>query len=182
MDHQFDKCGKWDPVGDLVVPFEPYCFHASVFAIDPLTNTSVEIGMFGILDTPNDYVISFHNAAGTTDFTYESEDGLVTTEADSRVLWAEIKRSSIAKAFAICLFLGSWTVTIGSVYTTALVTFGRLEANSVVAALPLSALLAIPAIRSLYISSPPLGSSVGKPYLCGFPHPFRGLIHSTRGS
>ena len=182
VDHQFDKCGKWDPTRDLVVPFEHYGFHASAFAIDPLTNNSVEIAMFGIFDTLSDYIIHSHDAAGTTNFTYESEDGLVTAEVDSRVLRAEIERSAIAKAFVICLFLGNWAVTVGSVYTTALVTFGRLEANSVVAALPFSALLAIPTVRSLYISSPPLGFSVGKPYLYDFPHPFRGLIHSTRGS
>ena len=53
-------------------------------------------------------------------------------------------------------------------YTTALVVFGKLEANSMIAALPFSALLAVPTIRSLYISSPPLGFSIGKPCLRHF--------------
>ena len=165
VEHQFDKCGKWDPTQDLVVPFGHYGFHASAFAIDPLTNRSVQIAMFGILDTLGDFVIRSYDAADTTKFTYESEDGVVTTEVESRVLRTEIERSVIAKAFMICLFIGNWAVTVSSVYTTALVVFGKLEATSVMAALPFSALLAIPTIRSLDASSPPLGFSIGKPHL-----------------
>jgi len=165
MEHQFGKYGKWNPAQDLMVPFEDYSFHAVAFAIDPTTNSSVRIATFGVLDTSVDFVIRSHDMAVTSNFTYESGDGLVTMEVESRALRAEIKQSMIAKAFMICLFLGNWAMTIGSVYTTALVASERLEANSVVAALPFSALLAIPTIRSLYISSPPLGISVGKPHM-----------------
>ena len=165
MEHQFDKCGKWGPTQDLVVPFEHYGFHASAFAIDPLTNGSIQIAMFGIADTLGDYVIRSYDTADTTKFTYESGDGVVTTEVETRVLRTEIERSAIAKAFLICLFIGNWAVTVSSVYTTSLVVSGKLEANSMIAALPFSALLAIPAIRSLYTSSPPLGFSIGKPHL-----------------
>ena len=168
IEHQFDKCGEWDPTQDLVVPFEHYSFHASVFAIDPLTNGSIQIAMFGIFDALGDYVIRSYDAAGTTKFTYESGDGLVTTEVESRVLRAEIEQSAIAKAFMVCLFIGNWAVTVSSVYTTALVMFGKLEANNMIAALPFSALLAIPTIRSLYIGSPPLGFSIGEPHLSHF--------------
>jgi hypothetical protein len=104
-----------------MVPFEHYSFHAVAFAIDPTTNNSVHVAMFGVLDTIGDFVIRSHDAADTSKFTYESGDGLMSTEVESRVLRAEIKRSMIAKAFAICLFLGNWAMTIGSVYTTALV-------------------------------------------------------------
>ena len=118
--------------------------------------------MFGVLDTLGDFVIHSHDMASTIKFAYQSGDGLVVMEVESRVLRAEIKRSAIVKAFAICLFLGNWAKVIGSVYTTALVASDRLEANNMVAALPFSALLAIPTIRSLYTSSQPLGVSVGK--------------------
>ena len=167
-EHQFDKCGKWDPTQDLVIPFEHYSFHASAFAIDPITNGSVKLTTFGIVDTLGDFVIRSYDVADTTKFTYESEDGLVATEVESRVIRVEIERCMIAKAFVICLFLGNWAMAVSSVYTTALVVFGKLEANSTVAALPFSALLAIPTIRSLYISSPPLGSSVGRSWMSYF--------------
>lgn len=171
VDHQFDKRDKWNPTRDLVVPFERYGLYASAFAIDPLTNGSVQVAMFGIADTLGDYVIRSNDAAGTTNFTYESGGGLVTTEVESRVLRVEIERSAIAKAFVICLFLGNWAMTVSSVYTTVLVVFRKLEANSMIAALPFSALLAIPTIRSLYTSSPPLGFSVGKLRLYHFSPP-----------
>jgi len=164
--HQVDKYGEWDPTEDLMVPFERYGFHASVFAIDPITNDSVRIATFGILDTLGSFVIRSYDAAGASNFTYESGDGLVTVEVESRVLRAEIERSGIAKAFTVCLFICNWVMTVSSVYTTALVVFDKLEANSMIAALPFSALLAIPTIRSLYFSSPPPEFSVGK--LCSF--------------
>jgi len=172
MDHQFNKHGKWDPTQDLMVPFEHYGFHTSAFAIDPLTNNSIQIATFCILDTLGDFDVRSYDATDTIKFTHESEDGLVTTEVESRALRVEIERSAIAKVFVICLFLGNWAATVSSVYTTALVVVGKLEANSMIAALPFSALVVIPTIRSLYTSSPPLGSSVGKQQLCHFTPPF----------
>ena len=161
MEHKFNRHGKWDPNEDFMDPFEYYSFHAVAFAIDPTTNSSVHVSVFGVLDTLGDFVIHSHDTADTSAFTYKSGDGLVSMEVQSRVLRAEIKRSVISKAFAICVFLGNWAMTIGSVYATVLVAFDRLEANSVITALPFSALLAIPAIRSLYSSS--LGVSIGEP-------------------
>jgi hypothetical protein len=180
-DHQFGKYGNWDPTQGLMVPFEHYDFHAFAFAIDPLTNNSVQIATFGIADTLGDYVIRSYEVTDAIKFTYESGGRLVTMEVESHVLRAEIERSAIAKAFVICLFLGNWAATVSSVYITVLVVFEKLEANSMIAALPLSALLAIPTIRSLFTSSP-LGFSVGKLRLCHSSPPFRGLIRSTRYS
>ena len=168
MQHRFDKRGKRDPTKDLTVPFRHYTFNAFVFAIDPTTNRSVNIATFGILDILGDFVIRSHDAADTSEFTYDSGTGLVTMEVESRLLWVDITRSTVAKAFAICMFLGNWTLAAGSVYTTILVAFGRLDANSVIAALPFSNLLTIPAIRSLYVDSPPLSISVGKPCMSSF--------------
>jgi len=144
-----------------MVPFEH--FRAVTFAIDPTANGSVHIAMFGVLDILGDFAIRSHDAADTNWFTDESGDGLVLMEIESRVLRGEIKRSAIAKTFAICSFLGNWPMVIGTVYTTALVASERLEANSVVVVLPFSALLAIPTIRSFYSLS--LGVSIGEPII-----------------
>ena len=165
-----------------MVPFERYTFHAFAFAIDPTTNSSVHIAMFSVLDTLADFVIRSHDATDVSKFTYDSGDGLVTTEVESRVLRAEIERSAIAKAFAVCLFLINWALTIGSVYATALVASGRLEVTSMVTGLPFSALLAIPTVRSLCSGLPPLGVYIGKFYIITSAIPFRGLIHSSRCS
>jgi len=163
MEHRFNKHEKRDSAQHFMIPFERYGFHAFAFAIDPTTNNSVQIAMFGVFDTLGDFVIRSHDAPNVEKITYESGGELVTMEVESHVLRGEIQRSVIAKASAICLFLGNWAMTVSSVYTTVLIASGRLEANSVVAALPPSALLAIPTIRTLY-GSLSLGNSIGKPY------------------
>ena len=177
--HRFDELGKWDLTEDLMVPFQQYSFNTFAFAIDPTTNRSVYVSMFGVLDILGDFIIHSHDVGDTNEFTYNSGDGLVTTEVESRLLRVEITPSTVAKAFTICMFLANWVLTVGSVYTTALVAFRRLEANSVVAALPFSTMLAIPTVRSLYINSPPLRISIGKSYAPPF-LPFPGLIGCPR--
>ena len=145
-----------------MTPFQHYSFNAIAFAIDPTTNHSVHIVTFDVLDTLGNFVIRSHDMAETNNLTYGSGDGSVTTEVESRMLRAEITLSTISKAFAIWLFLANWALVIGSVYATALVTFGRLEASNMVAALPFSSLLTIPTVRSLCIVSPPFGTPIGQ--------------------
>ena len=177
--HRFSNHGKWDLTRDLMVPFQHYTFNTLVFAIDPVTNHSVRIVIFSVLDILGDFVIRSHNAEDTIEFTYDSGNGTVTAGVESRLLRVEITRSAVAKALAICMFLANWALAIGSVYITALVAFRRLEANSMVAALPFSALLTIPTIRSLYTDSPPLRTSIGKP--CTPPFlPFHGFTDRAR--
>ena len=152
-----------DRTADLMVPFQRYSFDAFIFAVDPTTNHSVRIAMFGVDDTLGDFFIRSHDVADMSEFPCDSGNGSVTMEeVESRLLHGEIKRSAIAKAFAICLFIANWTLTVGSVYITALVAARMLEANSIVAALPFGVPLTIPAIRSLYVDSPPLGTSIGQ--------------------
>ena len=151
-----------------MVPFQHYSFKSLAFAIDPTTNRSVSVVMFGVLDILGDFVICSHDEADTSKFTYDSGNGLVTTEVESRLLRGEITQSAISKAFAICLFLANWALVVGSVHITVLVAFRKLKANSVISVLPFSALLAIPTIRSLYIGSPPLRVSIGKSYVPSF--------------
>ena len=168
MEHGLEKCGKRDPGEYLMVQFQRYCFNALIFAIDSTSNNSVHITTFGVLDTLDGFVVRSHDAADTSEFTCDSGNGLVVTEVQSHLLRGEITRSTIAKAFAVCLFLVNWTLTIGSVYITALVASRMLEANSMVAAFPLSAPLTIPTIRSLYIDYPPLGTSIGQSCIPSF--------------
>ena len=175
VEHRFEQYGKRNYTENRMVPFQRYGFNAFVFAIDPTTNLSTHIEMFGILDTLGDYVIQSHDAADTTEFTYESGNGLVTREVGSRILRGEIERSAIAKAFAICLFLVNWTLTVGAVYITALVAAGMLDTSNMVAGLPFSAPLTIPMVRSLYRDSPPFGTSIGQSCIPSL-LPFRFLV------
>ena len=158
MEHSFDKYGKQH----LIDPFQRYGFDAFVFAIDPTTNHSVHIPMFNVFGAVGDFEIRSRGTAATGELTYDSGIGLVTTQVESRVLRVEITQSAIAKAFVICLFLVNWMLTVGSVYITALIASRMLDASSVVAALPFSAPLTIPMVRSLYAGSLPSGASVGQ--------------------
>lgn len=157
--------GKYTDL-DLTKPpkahFDHYFFYAFALAIDPTTNHSVPIATFTVVDIPGDFTVYSHGTAVTTDFTYDSGDGLVTTEVESRVLQVKIKRSVIAKAFAGSLFLINWLLTVSLVYITLRVACKKMEVGIAVAASPLGFLSTIPTIRSLYASSIPLGSSAGK--------------------
>ena len=161
VEHRFNKHGGEDSTENPVDIFQHYNFNAFLLAIDPAMNHSVHIAMFGILGTLGDFDIRSRDAADTSEFIYDSGKGPVTTEVESRVLQVEITRSAISKAFAVCLFIANWVLTVGSVYITALVASRMLEANSIVATFPFSAPLTIPTVRSLYINSPPLGTCVG---------------------
>ena len=67
-------------------------------------------------------------------------------QVESRMLLAEITRSTIVKMFVVCLSLVNWMLTVGSVCITALVASRTLDTNSVAAAFPFSAPLTIPTI------------------------------------
>lgn len=159
-----------------MVPFDHYIFSAFVFAIDPTTNRSIHIDIFAVAGTLGDFVIRSHGAIAVNKFTYDLGDGAVTAQVDSRTLLAEIRRSTIAQVFAIGLFLVNWLLTVSSVYTTAMVTSRKQEANSAIVGIPLSTLFGIPTIHSLYATSPPLGTSIGKFCDVTPAFPFHGFI------
>lgn len=160
--HKIGKYSNLDLAKLPKVDFDHYFFHAFALAIDPTTNHSVPIAAFAVVDIPGDFTVYSHGTAVTTNFTYDSGDGLVTTEVESHVLQVEIKRSVIAKAFAGSLFLINWSLTVSLVYITLRVACKKMEVSIAVAASPLSFLSTIPTIRSLYASSIPLGSSAGE--------------------
>ena len=159
--HRIHKYGKWDPIEQLRVPFDRYDFSAFAFAVNPLTNHSIRIELFAITNNLGDFVLHSHDVASTNKFIYDSGDGSVTAEVESRLLQVDIERSAITKVFAICLSLVNWSLALGAVYITALVAFGKLESNSLVVPLPFGAPIAIATVRSLYVSSPPFGASIG---------------------
>ena len=156
MEYSFDKYGK---------QYQRYGFDAFVFAIDPTTNHSINIPMFNVFDTVGDFVVRSHDKAATSEFTYDSGIGLVTTEVESRVLRGEITPTTIAVARAIWWFLVNWALTVGSVYIAALVASRMLDASNVIATLPFAAPLTIPMVRSLYVGLFPSGTTVGQSFV-----------------
>jgi hypothetical protein len=135
----------------LVIPFDRYSLHAFVAAIDPTTNLSVDIAQF-VVTAP---------LGGFEIVSPEMDTSKSTPYLVLRSLSAVIKRSKISQMFTLSLALFNWFLTIGMIYATILVIFGKIEANSTVAFMPFSMMLTIPVVRGLYADSPSLGASFG---------------------
>ena len=134
-----------------MIPFDRYSLRSFAAAVDPTTNLSVYIAWF-VVTTP---LGSFEIVSCDTG-TSEPTPYLVL-----RSLSAVIKRSTISRMFTLSLALFNWSLTIGMIYTTALVIFGKIEASSAVAFMPFSMMLTIPAVRGLYADPPSLAASFG---------------------
>ena len=158
--HRFGAGTKRGYPEQLIIPFDRYALRAFAAAIDPATNNTVHIAQFAVASSLGSFVIFSHDV-DANELPYLSDNGRVTPHIGSRVLNAEIKRSTIAQTFILSLALINWLLTIGTVYVTTLVASGKMEANDVVAALPISMMLAIPEIRDLYTESPGLCTSLG---------------------
>lgn len=152
--HLFDQ--------QLTAPFDDYILNAFVFAIDKATNESVHITRFATADPLNNFVTFSRDTETTNEFTYETGNGTVTIQAESRALEVRIHRSILAQAFTMCMLLVNWALTVGSLYITLVMLVKRERMSEAVLALPITVVLTIPAIRSLFIGSPPFGILLGK--------------------
>lgn len=159
-DHRIGAGTEQGYTGQLMIPFGRYALHAFVAAIDPATNLSVYIAQFTVARSLGSFIVLSHGAR-TKELQYVSEDGRATSHTAARVLNAEIKRSLIAEAFVLSLALINWLLTIETVYITALIASGKMEANRAVVALPISMMFAVPGIRALYARPPTLSTSFG---------------------
>ena len=79
-----------------------------------------------------------------------------------RRIYITVKRTILAKAFTMCLLLVNTALAIGSAYITLLVVIRREETNEGVLLLPVTIILTIPAIRTLFVGSPPFGIYIGR--------------------
>ena len=151
--HLFDQ--------QLTAPFDDHVLNAFVFVIDKVTNESVHITRFTTADPLNNFVTFSRDTETVNDFTYETGNGTVTIQVESRALEVRVHRSILAQAFTMCMLLVNWALTIGSLYITLVMLVRRERMSDAVLALPITVVLTIPAIRSLFISSPPFGMLLG---------------------
>jgi len=151
--HLFDQ--------QLAAPFDNYVLNAFVFVIDKATNQSVHITRFTTADPLNNFVTVSIDTETVNEFIYETENGTVTIQAESRALEVRIYRSILAQAFTMSMLLVNWALTVGSLYITLVMLVKREKMSEAVLALPITVVLTIPAIRALFIGSPPLGILLG---------------------
>ena len=146
------------------VPFDTYDLVISVFVIEKATNKSVPIVTFAAGEGPEDFVVVSTEEDTKSNFTYDSGAGPATVEVESRVAAIGAQRSQLSKAFTLCLFFINWGLTVGSVYITValLVVPRKKEMEAAVFLLPVTVVLTISTLRSLYVGSPPFGIFIGK--------------------
>ena len=157
----FDVVHSLDIVGLNMVPFDTYSLSALMIVIEKATNKSVPIITFAAGEGPDNFVVSSYDMWTKSNYTYDSGTGPTTVEVDSSVIQIGVKRSQLAQAFTMCLLIVSSALTIGSIYLMFLVIFGREGVDNAVLLLPVTIILTIPALRSLYPGSPPFGIYVG---------------------
>ena len=143
------------------VPFDAYRLKAFVFAIERTTNKSVPILRFAAGDGPDNFVLSSVDWQMNSTWTHDSGTGPTTAVVESRMIEITVKRSQLAQAFTVCLLFINTALTIGSVYVTVLVIVRRDAVNDALLLLPVSTVLTIPALRGLYVGSPPFGIYLG---------------------
>jgi len=143
------------------VPFDAYILDAFVFAIDKTTNKSVPIVTFAAGDGPDNFVLSSIAFQTKNAWTYDSGAGPTTIVVESSMIEVTVKRSQLAQAFTVCLLLINAALTAGSVYVTLLVIVRTEGVNDAILLLPVTTVLTIPALRGLYVGSPPFGIYLG---------------------
>ena len=125
------------------------------------TNASVPIVKFSAGEGPDNFVLSSDEWPMNNNWTYDSGTGSTTVVVESKVIQITVKRSQLAQAFTVCLLLINAALTAASVYITLLVTVRREAVKEGLLLLPVTTVLTIPALRALYVGSPPFGIYLG---------------------
>lgn len=144
-------------------PFDVYVLTLFAFVVERATNRSVPIITFAVGEAPDNFVISSVETMRTkNNYTYDTRVGPATVEVESSMIDVEVKRSQLARAFTLCLLIVNWALTVGSTYVTLLAVFREGDVNEAVLLFPVTIVLTIPALRNLYVGSPPFGIYIGE--------------------
>ena len=143
-------------------PWDKYTFTAFAFVVERATNKSIPITIFAVGDSaPGDFTTTSVEVQATSNFTYDTNNGPIATEVESHTMSAKVMSSNRAMALTLFMFLINWAFALCSVYITGVVYDREGNVKDGVALLPLTVITAIPTIRGLYPSSPPLGIGLG---------------------
>jgi len=156
-EHTIETGNRYD------TPLDRYSFTAFVFVVERATNKSVPITTFAVGDIgPADLTTTSVATPTKNQFTYDNEDGESTTvDVESRTMFAEVKYSTRGRAITFSMFVINWVLTLCSVVIALIVLGRRGSVKDAVALLPVTVILSIPAIRNLYVGSPPFGIFLG---------------------
>ena len=143
-------------------PIHQYEFITFVFVVERATNKSVPITMFGVGEVEfGDLTTTSLEVSTTNQFTYGANDSQNTTEVESRTIFAQVKYSIRARMITFAMLILNYLLASLSVVITVIVVVQRERVKDSVALLPVTIVLSIPAIRCLYVGSPPFGIYIG---------------------
>lgn len=134
----------------ILAPFDDYALDVEAFVIETATNRSLPILKLSAAD-PTDNFYAYNQ------FDWDTEINFNGTPVPSRHLTMRIKRSFLSKIFTIILLIVNWFLTIGCLRITLVSLVGNQELGEGVLLLPITVILTIPALRQLYVGSPPFG-------------------------
>ncbi|KAF9785341.1 hypothetical protein BJ322DRAFT_825903 [Thelephora terrestris] len=139
-------------------PEDGCLFGAMIFVLDEATNKSVpiidlELGSFG----PGDFSTESFMQEASLKIVYDAGSGPTAEWVQAYHIYVAIRRSLRARAITYSMFMINWILTFFSIITTSVMFNRRRGIKDSVALLPITVILTIPAIRSLYVGSPPYG-------------------------
>ena len=146
-----------------LAPSDIYVLTAVAFAVEKATNRSIPVIKFAAGQGPDNMAVISSDIPARSVYTYDPGTGPTTAMVDSRVVYIEVRRSLLAKVFTLCLLIVNILLALGSTYIT-FVAFAKREEKRPegVFLLPVTIILTIPALRSLYVGSPPFGIYLGR--------------------
>jgi len=152
-------------------PLDRYDFAAFFFVVDPTTNFTVPVINLEADNTGmGDFVTAFERGTSRMNFTFEppTRNTSVVVTIPSRMAYVTVRRNARAQALTFLMFTINWLLTLCTMVITGIVVSKRVVTEGV-ALLPISIVLSVPAIRSLYIGAPPFGIFIGTHRICTTP-------------
>ena len=156
-EHRVGSGDRW------IIPFDHWGFEATAFVVESATNKSVPITLAaGNVDPGDlsDFTTRCTTVQTKTVFTYETGTGPTTVEVESHTTFARVKRTARARALTVSMFAINWVLALFSV-AVAMSLVLKKNMKEGFAFLPVTIVLSIPAIRGLYVGSPPFGIYLG---------------------
>ena len=147
----------WD-----AVPFDAYSHRAMAFVIEKVTNKSLPVFTSTTGEGVSGFTTQSVEEQTETNWTHDSETGSTTVVVEASLITITVERSILAQAFTVCLLIINSGLAVGSAYVTLLAVVRREAVNDTVIFFPVTFVLTIPALRSLYPSSPPFGIYLGR--------------------
>ncbi|KAF8499341.1 hypothetical protein BU17DRAFT_102829 [Hysterangium stoloniferum] len=131
-------------------PFELFQLTSSAYAVNPDTNNSLAVAQMAMTDFSTNFAPFSYDYATLSHF-----NGALV---ESRFMHLDLRRTTISIIFVMMLYTVNWALTLMVTYitVTALVSTNTTIGEGILI-LPVTVILTLPALRGLFVDSPPFG-------------------------